>query len=507
MVTAAGSGYSRWNELAVTRWREDATRDDWGSYIFLRDVESGRVWSAGYQPCATEPESYDVTFTEDRAEIARTDEDYATRLKIVVSPEEDTEVRHLAITNTGHRSRDVEVTSCTEIALAPPAADAAHPAFSKLFVQTEFDARIGALIATRRKRAPDESGAWVGHQAVVEGDQLGPLEYETDRLRFLGRGHETRAPIAMLDGRRLTHTVGTVLDPMFALRCRLRVPAGATVRVAFWTVAASSRQEIVDLLDKHQDPNAFGRASTLAWTQAQVQLRHLAITPAEAALFQRLAGHVLFADASLRPSSGVIRRGGATPSVIWSLGVSGDLPIVLLRIDDLDDIAIARQLLQAHEYWRMKQLAVDLVILNDRGASYERDLQSALEALHRVTQSRGPIVPNLARGSGVTRRGASCPATGPAPGLRRRRAGAAGPAFLQRPRRVQRGRQGIRSVAGPGTSHAGALDQRDRQSFFRVPGGSRRRRLHLVAEQPREPADGLVERSGHGSARRYALRT
>ncbi len=404
MVTAAGSGYSRWHDLAVTRWREDVTRDDSGSYVFLRDVESGRVWSAGHQPCATEPETYDVTFTEDRAEIARTDRDFSTRLKIIVSPEDDAEVRHLSITNTSHRTHDLEVTSYAELALAPPAADAAHPAFSKLFVQTEYVARFGALLATRRKRSPDESDIWVAHQAVVEGELAGPLEYETDRARFLGRGHEVGMPIAMMDGRRLTNTVGTVLDPVFALRCRVRVPAGATVRVAYWTVAATSRQDALDLLDKHRDPNAFGRASTLAWTQAQVQLRHLCIPASDAALFQRLAGHVLFADASMRPSSSTLRRGGATPSALWSQGISGDLPIVLLKIDDLDDIAIARQLLQAHEYWRMKQLAVDLVILNDRGASYEQDLQSALEALYRMNPSRGPIALGRARGSVFIRR-------------------------------------------------------------------------------------------------------
>jgi cyclic beta-1,2-glucan synthetase len=404
MITAAGSGYSSWRDLAVTRWREDVTRDDTGSYIFLRDVESGRVWSAGYQPCGVEPDTCDVTFTEDRAELARTDSGIVTTLEIVVSPEVDAEVRHLSITNTGSRMRDIEVTSYSELVLAPAAADTAHPAFSKLFVHTEFVARLGAILATRRKRSPGEPEIWAAHQAIIEGEVLGRVEIETDRARFLGRGHEVRAPIAVMDGRRLSNTVGAVLDPIFALRYRVRVPAGGTARIAFWTAVAGSREQVLDLLDRHRDANAFVRAGTLAWTQAQVQLRHLGITAAEAALFQRLAGHVLFADASLRPSSDAIRRGGGGPAALWNLGISGDLPIVLLRIDDVEDIAIARQLLQAHEYWRMKQLAVDLVILNERAASYVQDLQIALETLVRMSQSRGQSTAVSGRGSVFTLR-------------------------------------------------------------------------------------------------------
>jgi cyclic beta-1,2-glucan synthetase len=335
MVTAAGSGYSRWRDLGVTRWREDVTRDDAGSYIFLRDVESGRVWSAGYQPRGMEPDSYEVTFTEDRAELARTDPGIATTLEIVVSPEDDAEVRHLSITNTSGRMRDIEVTSYAELVLAPPAADTAHQAFLKLFVQTEYVARLSAILATRRKRSPGEPEIWAAHQAVIEGEVLGTPEIETDRARFLGRGHEVRAPIAVMDGRRLSNTVGAVLDPVFALRYRVRVPAGATARIAFWTTVAPSRERVLDLLDKHHDANAFVRASTLAWTQAQVQLRHLGITAAEASLFQRLAGHVLFADASLRPSSDAIRRAGGGPAALWNQGISGDLPIKL-RIDDVE---------------------------------------------------------------------------------------------------------------------------------------------------------------------------
>ena len=398
MVTGAGSGYSRWNDLGITRWREDTTRDDSGSYIFLRDVESGQVWSAGYQPCGVEPDTYEVSFTEDRAEFVRTDGQITTTLDIVVSPEDDAEVRHISITNNSSRTHDIDVTSYSELVLAPPAADLAHQAFSKFFVQTEYLARQGIILATRRKRAPGEPDIWAAHQAVVEGEVVGTPEMETDRARFLGRRHEVRTPLSVMDGRRLSNTVGTVLDPVFALRYRVRIAAGSAARLAFWTAVAPSRTAVLDILDKHHESNAFVRASTLAWTQAQVQLRHLGISAVDAGLFQRLAGHVLFADASLRSSSDAIRRGSGGPAGLWSQGISGDLPIVLLRIGNVDDIAIAHQLLQAHEYWRMKQLAVDLVILNERAASYVQDLQVALETLMRTSHACGPSAKDRALG-------------------------------------------------------------------------------------------------------------
>jgi cyclic beta-1,2-glucan synthetase len=399
MLTAAGSGYSRWGDLAVTRWREDATRDDLGSYFFLRDVDSGLVWSAGYQPSGVEPDRYAVTFTEDRAEFMRVDATMTTVLEVLVSSEDDAEVRRVSLTNTGNRDRDLDITSYAELVLAPLAADIAHPAFSKLFVQTEYAAKEGVLLATRRRRAITEMEVWAAHQAVVEGETLRSPEFETDRSRFLGRGNELREPIAVCDGRPLSNTVGTVLDPVFALRHRLRVPAGGTVRIAYWTGVATTRQGVLDLLDKHHEANAFVRAGTLAWTQAQVQLRHLGIDVAEANLFQRLASHVLLANASMRSSSDTILRGGGTPAALWAQGISGDLPIVLVRIDDVEEIAIARQLLRAHEYWRMKLLAVDLVILNERAHSYVQELQNALETQVRMSQSSPKLAADSPRGS------------------------------------------------------------------------------------------------------------
>jgi cyclic beta-1,2-glucan synthetase len=397
MLTTAGAGYSRWRDLAITRWREDATRDDWGSFVFLRDVQTGRVWSAAAQPLGSDAQS-DVVFAEDHVEFTRRDVGLTTTTTVLVSGEHDGEVRRISVTNNGRRSRQVEVTSYAELVLTTQAADNAHPAFAKMFIQTQHRPEFGALIATRRRRSPDEPPIWAAHFAVVEGEVVGAPQYESDRASFLGRGGTIRQPAAM-DGRALSNAVGTVLDPIFSLRHRVAIRPGNVARIAFWTLVASSEAELLDLVDKHYDRNAFDRAKTLAWTQAQVQLRHLDVTADEAADFQRLAAPILYADVRFRASLDQIFRGAGSQSRLWPHGISGDLPIVLLRIDDIQDIDCVRQVLRAHEYWRMKRLAVDLVVVNERASSYMQDLQVAIETAVRSSQSRPHFGDEPARGS------------------------------------------------------------------------------------------------------------
>ena len=389
MVTAAGSGYSRWGDLAVTRWREDATRDAWGSYLFLRDRHTGVVWSVGHQPSGTEADSYEVDYAEDHAEFRRRDGPVATRLVIVVSAEHDAEIRRVSVTNLGSQPREIELTSYAEIVLAPQAADVAHPAFQNLFVQTEFAPELNALVATRRPRYASDRRVWAAHVAAVEGEVPGVIQYETDRARFLGRGRLVGSAAAVTDGRPLSNTVGAVLDPIFSLRLRIPLAAGATAHAIFSTVVAESREEVLDLADKYRDAATFERAATLAWTQAQVQLHHLGIGQDEAQLFQRLANRIIYSDPSLRPPSSLLAQNHRGASGLWAHGISGDLPIVLVRIDEPDDVDIVRQLLRAHEYWRLKLLDVDLVILNEHGPTYADSLQAVLETVVRTSQS-GP---------------------------------------------------------------------------------------------------------------------
>ena len=407
MLTASGSGYSRWGEIAVTRWREDATRDAEGSFVYLRDIQSAEVWSPATQPLATPIDDADVVFGEDHATYTRRDGRLRTTMEIVVSGEDDAEVRRISLTNSGRRARTIELTSYAELVLTTPATDNAHPAFAKMFVQTHHLQAFNALIATRRPRTPSEPGVWAAHFAVIEGKRVAPVQYETDRMRFLGRSRHPGTALAMSDGRSLSNTVGTVLDPIFALRCRVEVPPGNVVRVAYWTVVASTEEELMVLIDRHHDRNAFDRAKTFAWTQAQVELRHLGIKADESADFQRLAAPMLYANARFRMPSEAIRHGMGAQSGLWAHSISGDLPIVVLRIEDVDDIAPVHQLLRAHEYWRAKRLAVDLVIINERASSYVQDLQIAIETARRSSRSspgQEKLTTETARGSVYTLR-------------------------------------------------------------------------------------------------------
>ena len=388
MLTAAGSGYSRWRDIAITRWREDLTRDCWGSYIFLRDEQTGNVWSAGYQPSGVEPDSYEANFYEDHAELVRRDRSLTTTLEVVVSSEDDAEVRRVTITNLGVRARDVQVSSYAELSLTSQAADMAQPAFSNLFVETEFVSDLGAILATRRKRSPEETAVWAAHVLVVNGAVTGDLQFETDRAKFVGRARTLRNAVSIIDGRPLSNSVGSVLDPIMSLRRTVHIPPGTTAHLIFSTIVASTREEVLDLADKYRDSRTFERTLTLAWTQAQVQLHHLGIGAEEAHLFQRLANAVLYSDSSLRPSPDVLSASSLDITTLWAQGISGDLPIVLARIDDPDDVEIIRQLLRAHEYWRMKQLSADVVIINEKAPSYVQELQSSLEALVRGSQLR-----------------------------------------------------------------------------------------------------------------------
>ncbi|MDB5659978.1 MAG: hypothetical protein JWS10_2593, partial [Cypionkella sp.] len=396
VLTPTGAGYSRWRDIAVTRWRGDPTVDGFGSFLYLRDVQSKESWSSGVQPSGTAADQYSAVFSEHQATLSCRARTLTTTTEIVVSAEDDAEARRVTLTNTGRRAREIDLTSYNELVLAQPSADLAHPAFSKMFVVTDYLPELGVVIATRRRRSPDEPEVWAAHIAVVEGDETAPMQYETDRARFIGRGGSLSKP-AMSDAP-LSGTTGTVLDPIFSIRRRVTVPPGGMVRVTFWTMIAENPTALLELVDRHRDASAFERASTLAWTQTQVHLRHLGISNNEATDFQELAGFILRADPRLRITSGRMIAGAGPQSGLWQFGISGDLPIVLMIIDDTEDLEQVRQILAAHEYWRARQLAVDLVVLNERSASYVQDLKIGIEAAVRTVQSR-PRAAGTAQGS------------------------------------------------------------------------------------------------------------
>ncbi len=379
MVTNAGGGYSRRQQLALTRWREDMTTDAWGTFIYVRDLDSGTFWSATHQPTEREADDYEATFAIDRAVWRRLDAGLETRTELVVSPEDDAELRRVSITNHSHRVRSLDLTSYAEVVLATPEADLAHPAFGNLFVQTIAVPERDALICVRRPREGTDR-PYLIHVLSGRGRIGAATEYETDRARFVGRGRTLERPNALLTGGPLSKTTGPTLDPIVSLRQSLRLPPGGTARLSFTTGFADNDAGARRLIEKYHDRRAVARAIALASTHAQIELRHFGLTVEDTMRFQRLAGRMLYGDPRLRAPEAVQenRRG---QSELWKYGISGDLPIVLARIADGAQLTLYRDLLKAHEYLRGKGLTFDLVILNEHGTTYRQDLQDALQQL------------------------------------------------------------------------------------------------------------------------------
>ncbi len=386
MVTNAGGGYSHWQDLAVTRWREDQTRDNWGAFCYLRDVNSGEIWSAAFQPALGAVKRYEAVFSEGRAEFRGRMLDFDTHTEIAVSPEDDIEVRRVHITNRARTRRAIDVTTYAEVVLAPAVADNLHPAFSKLFVQTEILPQHQAILCTRRPRSQGEAAPWLLHLLVVHGAQIGRVSYETDRRQFIGRGNTSAGPQALAGvngvyAAALTDSAGSVLDPIVAIRCRIMLEPGESAMVNFVTGVGSTRETAESLVEKYQDRRIADRVFDLAWTHGQVLLRQINASEADAQLYGRLASSIVYANAALRAHPSILSQNERGQSGLWGHAISGDLPIVLLQIEDPANLELARQLVQAHAYWRLKGLAVDLVVWNEDHGGYRQLLHDQIMGL------------------------------------------------------------------------------------------------------------------------------
>ncbi|MFC5472552.1 GH36-type glycosyl hydrolase domain-containing protein [Paraherbaspirillum soli] len=377
MVTNAGGGSSRWRDLAVSRWREDTTCDHWGTFCYVRDIASGAFWSSAYQPTRKQPKSYEVIFSEGRAEYRRHDNDFDMHTEIVVSPEDDIELRRSRITNRSRSRRTIDISSYSEVVLAPAAADNAHTAFSNLFVQTEIVPDRRAILCTRRPRSINEKSPWMFHLMAAHGARVEVVSYETDRMQFIGRGNSVAAPQAMLRGT-LSGSQGPVLDPIVAIRYRITLAPEQTVTIDMVTGIGDNRDACLALVDKYQDRHLADRVFDLSWTHSQVILRQINASDADSQLYGRLANSIIYSNNLLRTDASVLIKNQRGQSGLWSYAISGDLPIVLLQIKDLENIELVRQLVQAHAYWRLKGLAVDLVIWNEDHASYRQLLQDQI---------------------------------------------------------------------------------------------------------------------------------
>ncbi|MBU0607611.1 MAG: carbohydrate-binding protein [Armatimonadetes bacterium] len=397
LLTTTGAGSSRCGQTAITRWREDFTQDHWGMFCYVRDLTGGRVWSASYQPLggnyaesAPPPENDGAVFAAERVEFIRRVEDLESHLEVVVSPEHNAEVRRLSLTNHGRTPRELDLTSYMEVVLGPAAADLDHPAFSNLFVETEFIADRDALLCTRRARTPQERAPYLVHVVACDSKSSTPTRYETDRCRFVGRGRTPANPVRLELDEVPAGTVGAVLDPILSLCTRVSLPAGETVQVAFTTALADTREEALELISLYHTVMAVERAFVQAWTHSQLELRHLGVSIQQAHLLQQLTSRMCYPGLSLQTRRDMIARNRRGQPGLWGLGISGDYPILLVRISREEELDLVRDALQAHQFMRLKGLVTDLVIVNEHRTEYLQTLQEQIRAEVEGSNARPP---------------------------------------------------------------------------------------------------------------------
>ncbi len=380
MLTNAGGGYIRWEDLDITRWRADTTKDDWGSFCYIKDVDSNAVWSTFFQPTVVKPKRTIIHFTSDKAEFRRVDEEIETVTEIVISPEDNAEIRRITLLNLSRRTRTLELTSYMELAMSSHDADRSHPAFNKMFIQTEALPKYAGVIASRRPRSPDDKPIYVAHCTNTYAEETHLYQFETDRSKFIGRGRTLRNPIA-LEGN-LQNSEGFVLDPIMSLRRQIVLKPNEEQQIVYVTIVSRNRDEAEALVEKYRDINASNRALDMAWTHAQLELRHLRINAEDAQLYQKLAGRIIFPNSLLRPSTERLRRNRLGQPGLWAYGISGDIPIVIVTIKDYKDYELVKEALLAHAYLKMRGLKTDLVIINEEDESYDQTLYQQL--LHLV---------------------------------------------------------------------------------------------------------------------------
>lgn len=389
MITNTGGGYSRWNDIDIYRWRADTTRDSWGSFCYIKDMKSKEVWSTTYQPTQTSGEGYCVNFKADKAEFRRRDDQVETLTEIVVSPEDNAEIRLITLINHSNEIREIELTSYLELALAPHLTDRIHPCFNKLFIETEAFPEFSALLGFRRLRSPKDPPLWAVHLLSLNPKMEGEVQYETDRTKFIGRGRSVKNPLALESD--LSNTTGTVLDPIFSLRRRVVIEPGKRVQFSFVTAITDNRISAMALIEKYKEIAASHRVLELAWNYAQLELRYLRVHQEEVQLFQKLASRIIYPHVQLRAVEDRLRKNRLKQSGLWPQGISGDLPIVVVTVGDSYDVDLVKQLLIAHAFWSLRGLKVDLVILNEEEVGYTQPLQEQLQNLIQAYLYRNQI--------------------------------------------------------------------------------------------------------------------
>ena len=375
MLTPAGSGYSKLHNTSVSRWRQDPVLDMYGNYIYIHNLNSGDFWSATYKPCHSTGDEYRVFCFPNSVRFQRKDGNITSGTEVWVSPDDPVELRTLTLTNHSKYYRDVETTSYFEVVLNSFEADLAHPAFSNLFIKTGFE--NNCLYAYRRSRGVSDTQGFVWHSLIADTELIGDLQYETDRAKFIGRNGTLEDPHALGVNIPLSNSTGSILDPIMSLRARVRLMPGQTVKICYLSGVASCKEDCIHMAEKYKRGGMLDTVKELSWSQSLMELNNMGLSFAEATLYARLASQLVYGDPLARREE--LARNSSGQSLLWSLGISGDLSIVILQIRDSQDLSMLDQMLRIHEYWKVKGFYVDLVVLSDDKSGYRQNFVEAMQ--------------------------------------------------------------------------------------------------------------------------------
>ena len=378
MTTLSGSGYARKGEMTIYRWKGDSTTDSTGSFIYIKNLNSNDYWSSTFEPCKDEGEKYLVELALDKATYKRSDGSIESTMEVVVSPEDDVEIRKVILKNTGEKGRTIELTSYMEVTLQSFEGDAVHPSFSNLFISTEYVEEEKCLLGNRRPRVKNGAVPYIMHKLLTESQLEGSITYETSRVNFIGRNRDLKNPKALDSDAVLLNTVGTVLDPIMSMRVKVRLEANEEKIVYFITSVASSRKEALELAKKYGEVSK-AEYSFDAYNRAiQLELKAIGIKPNAANIYQTLASYILFLHSGRKDREEYIKNINKNQQDLWAYGISGDLPIAMVLVNGEEDMEIIRSMIKMHYYLKAKGLKSDLLIYNDEEVSYEQPLQQSI---------------------------------------------------------------------------------------------------------------------------------
>jgi cyclic beta-1,2-glucan synthetase len=380
VVSSAGGGFSRWHEYDLTRWRADSTTEDWGMWTYIQDLDSGQLWSAGEMPLGGSVQHQEVRFSAYKVDFQKTVADITTHMEVAVAPNDDIEIRKIRITNRSDHPRRIRLSSYAEPVLAPLAADKRHPAFNKLFIESRVLSALSCLYYSRRQRASGDENIHLIHGLVTQSELAEAPSFESDRFNFIGRGRSIRNPHALdQNNGRLKGNTGAVLDPVMAIAQEVYLAPNATIQLAYITTAGESRERVVSLANKYQDWPTIMRVFDRARTQSEMEMRHAGLSAKDLISFQHLLSTLIYPQPKLRAPVDILAQNTRGQPALWPYAISGDYPILLVRLQSAEELPLVQDCINAFVYWRNRGVKIDLVILNEQESSYSQETAGQIQ--------------------------------------------------------------------------------------------------------------------------------